>query len=279
MEPRSIDTKTIQTQQELEHFATLIASKPHSWRGWGALRIEICGLNDIAQGDCLLWTLSIISSYLPRVQGHVYVCQGHNIHFMVYGAQKSLLMEAGQQICDLIFSESGFASDFMVYDLEQDALVYAQHVFDQSGKSFSVPVAKSADWSQDFSSHRQRVLLVEDDAVTRWMVRNTLKERCDFATAQNAARAYAMVPEFKPHLVFLDIGLPDQSGMEVLEWLKSYHPHTMVVMFSGLISFARISEMLEKGAEGFIAKPFMKENLLIYLHNVIQRRTPHGEFA
>ncbi len=59
--------------------------------------------------------------------------------------------------------------------------------------------------------------LVEDDPVTRWMVRNSLRAECDFATAQNGNKALSLCTSYQPNPVFLDINLPDRDGHSVLE--------------------------------------------------------------
>ena len=110
-----------------------------------------------------------------------------------------------------------------------------------------------------------RVLLIEDDPVTRWIVRKSLRHACRFATAPTASQAYAMFQSFQPDIVFLDINLPDQSGRAVLEWILRNDPGVRVIMFSSNDNLDNIAQTLEKGASGFIAKPFLKEELLHYV--------------
>jgi CheY-like chemotaxis protein len=111
-----------------------------------------------------------------------------------------------------------------------------------------------------------KVLLVEDDPVTRWMVRHALKNECQLATAATANRAFALYPSWKPDIVFLDINLPDNNGLAVLEWIKRNDPGACVVMFSSINNMDSIAGALETGANGFVAKPFLKESLVHYIH-------------
>lgn len=252
----------IDAQSELEHLARLIAEKPMSWRGWTALRIEVSGLHPLQQEDALQWAKSILDVHLQGRPGHLYFCPDNNIYFIVRAPGAGLLEEAGQQISAMIFDESHTNQDFMVYDLTHDHLTFAQHIFDQSEKQI---IPQKCSIPHSGSKGHKRVLLVEDDVVTRWMVSQSLKNKCDFAVASTASKAYAMVQSFRPDLVFLDIGLPDESGEKVLEWLKDFNPHTTVIMFSGQHNLTRIAETLSNGADGFISKPFLKEDLLSYL--------------
>lgn len=118
-----------------------------------------------------------------------------------------------------------------------------------------------------------KVLLVEDDPVTRWMVRTGLKEECLFATANHVQQAMDLYVSFEPDLVFLDIQLPDGSGYDVLDWIMWHDLHAYVVMFSSYNDLDNIMKAFENGASGFVAKPFIKETLLhyIYSHNDPER--------
>lgn len=111
---------------------------------------------------------------------------------------------------------------------------------------------------------------MEDDAVTRWMVRNALKNECEFITAPSANKAFAMFSSFTPDVVFLDINLPDNSGYAVLEWILKNDPGACVVMFSSNGQLDNIVQAMEKGASGFISKPFLREHLCI-ISKVIRR--------
>lgn len=112
-----------------------------------------------------------------------------------------------------------------------------------------------------------KVLLVEDDPVTRWMVRNALKHECDLATVSEGHKAFEMYASYQPDIVFLDINLPDANGYDVLEWIIHNDPGAAVVMFSSNDNLDNIASSMDQGARGFIAKPFLKEQLLHYIHN------------
>ncbi|MCK6417782.1 MAG: response regulator [Alphaproteobacteria bacterium] len=260
----------IDAQSELENLAQMIADKPLSWRGWKALRIEISGLHPLQQEDALQWTKSILDSQLQGTARHLYFCPDNNIYCILRNPGNGILEEVGQQISALIYDECRNSLDFMVYDLTNDHLIFAQHVFDHSERLISLKNKEAQNFP---ATTKQRVLLVEDDVVTRWMVSQSLKNKCDFAVAPTASKAYAMVQSFRPDVVFLDIGLPDENGEKVLEWLKDFNPHTTVIMFSGQHNLTRIAETLSKGADGFISKPFLKEDLLNYLREG-QRHVP-----
>ncbi len=107
-----------------------------------------------------------------------------------------------------------------------------------------------------------KVLLVEDDPVTRWLVRVALKGECVLLTAPDAGKAINSYHTHKPDMVLLDIGLPDCDGKELLTRLIHMDPGAYVVMFSSQDEPQNIFETIQNGAKGFIVKPFSKDAIL-----------------
>ena len=117
----------------------------------------------------------------------------------------------------------------------------------------------------DWDLNEPKVLLIEDDMITRWMVRVAVKGSCLLATAANARRAIRSYYTYQPDLVLLDIDLAGHNGKDLLRRIMRINPHAHVVMFSAFASPENISESLENGAKGFITKPFTKDDLLKYI--------------
>jgi DNA-binding NtrC family response regulator len=107
----------------------------------------------------------------------------------------------------------------------------------------------------------QYVMVVEDDALTRRIVSQAFRDNYALIAAQNAHEAVADYLLHAPDIVFLDIGLPDASGFDVLKQIIACDPDAYVVMFSSSHYPEIISKAMDAGASGFIAKPFKKENL------------------
>lgn len=266
----------INADQKLFSAASSIGRNPLSWEGWLCLQIRMQNIDDDLYQDCLVWTKSIVDSYLKGVEGRVYFCGNKSIHILGKGISRKILHQTGYQICDLIYAENQSRAYYTFYDLAQDGVLYAQNVLEQAENIFFQPVSMPVDlkklplsepFSQGEGVGTVKVLLVEDDPVTRWMVRNALKHECEFVTAPTASKAFGMYASYQPDVVFLDINLPDGSGYSVLEWIMRNDPGACVVMFSSNDNLDNISGALEDGASGFIAKPFLKEQLLHYVQN------------
>lgn len=272
---------SVNADAQLMTLASSIGQSQQSWRGWYCVEIRLCDLDETLQHECLFWVRSLIGAYLKDADGRVYFCENSAIHILCRNVPEDVLHQAGQEICDLAYSESSVRVNYSFYDLYKQGGLYAQSVLDQHNMmsgllgdnltvSQNIPELMMQD-EQSFAvpkinSKRTRVMLVEDDPVTRWMVRNTLKEECELFTAPTANKAFSLYMQQQPDLVFLDINLPDKSGYEVLSWIMRNDPGACVVMFSSNDGMDNITNALEYGASGFIGKPFLKCQLLDYIH-------------
>ncbi len=111
----------------------------------------------------------------------------------------------------------------------------------------------------------QFIMVVEDDPITRRIVTNSFKDNYALITAQNAQEAVADYMMYAPDVVFLDIGLPDSSGFEVLDLLVACDPDAYVVMFSSHDHPDIVKKAKKSGASGFVSKPFKKEDMRGYI--------------
>ncbi|MGH1456839.1 MAG: response regulator [Alphaproteobacteria bacterium] len=273
-------------ESKLVKLASSIGRSPQSWHGWYCLQILPNDLDEDLQQECLFLVKSLIGSYLKGSQIHIYFCEKNSIHIIVNAIPPSILEYAGQQICDLFCHENSAKVSYCLYDLSKDGQLYAQYVLDQLNDLLNFSIEdhslilggfdKSTALNDVVEPNRQnnkindsnpKVLLVEDDPVTRWLVRQTLKESCDFATAQTANKAFNVYTNYQPDVVFLDINLPDKNGYDVLEWIVRNDPGANVVMFSSQNNLDSIASAIEMGATGFIGKPFVKQQLLNYIHS------------
>ena len=109
------------------------------------------------------------------------------------------------------------------------------------------------------------VMAVEDDAFTQKLMRNVVPRGCKVTTAEDGTEALLSYVEKAPDIIFLDIGLPDVTGHDVLKRILDIDPDAFVVMLSGQGDKDNIMSAIENGAKGFIGKPFTKDKVLQYL--------------
>lgn len=123
---------------------------------------------------------------------------------------------------------------------------------------------------KDFADRRHvrndiMILVVDDDQLSRTLVGNVLSKDFKITYAKDGAEALDEYLICAPDVMFLDIGLPDISGHEVLECLFQIDPDAYVIMFSGRKDKENIIRALETGAQGFVGKPFTRNKLFEYI--------------
>ena len=109
----------------------------------------------------------------------------------------------------------------------------------------------------------KRALVVDDSMLMRKMVGETLTDDGweIVAEATNGQEAVDMYQQHRPDAVTLDIVMPGTDGIYALERILQFDPDAKVVVVSALNQTKMISEAIRKGAQDFIAKPFLPEQL------------------
>ncbi len=110
-----------------------------------------------------------------------------------------------------------------------------------------------------------RILLVDDHAVVRSGVRMLLSAESDvevIGEASTAAEALDLALTAQPDLILMDIGLPDQSGIEATREIKKRLPKVAVVALTIHEDQEYFFKMLEAGASAYVPKRAAPEELL-----------------
>ena len=115
------------------------------------------------------------------------------------------------------------------------------------------------------------VLVIEDDTPVRNLIVTTLKTHdYRYLTAANGAEAILMASSHNPDVVFLDLGLPDMDGIEVIRHIRSWSNMPIIVISARSDDEDKI-EALDAGADDYLTKPFSVEELLARLRVTVRR--------
>ena len=115
------------------------------------------------------------------------------------------------------------------------------------------------------------VLVVEDDPPIRNLIAVTLKTHgYDYLTAPTGDAAIMQASSHNPDVVFLDLGLPDVDGIEVIRRIRTWSDMPIIVISARSEDRDKI-DALDAGADDYLTKPFSVEELLARLR-VMQRR-------
>ena len=110
-----------------------------------------------------------------------------------------------------------------------------------------------------------RILLVDDHAVVRSGLRMLLENERDIeiiGEASSARDAIEAAMSLKPHVILMDIGLPDLSGIDATREIKKRAPDSVIVALTIHEDEEYFFKMLEAGATGYVPKRAAPEELL-----------------
>jgi len=117
------------------------------------------------------------------------------------------------------------------------------------------------------------ILVVDDDRVIQKIVSRWLTDQgyhCQ--VAGSGEDAWRMLQEHPFALLISDIMMPGMSGIELLEKARGRFPDLAVLMATGVDDRETGVSAIEKGAYGYLVKPFGENELLIHAANALERR-------
>ncbi len=120
-----------------------------------------------------------------------------------------------------------------------------------------------------------RILVIDDEPVTRIRVRSALEEfgYGDVREAADGLEAQAFLAKHPDvDLVITDILMPGMDGIELLRWGREHVPAPEWILLSGVDTFDAAVEAIRSGAFDFIAKPPGTEALEVSVRNALEQR-------
>lgn len=123
-----------------------------------------------------------------------------------------------------------------------------------------------------------KILIVEDEPSLCELMRRSLEsERYVVEVAADFSTAIRKIEDYDYDCVLLDIMLPDGSGLDLLEKLKTMHKRENVIIISAKDSLEDKVSGLELGADDYLPKPFHLAELNARIRSVIRRHHNDGE--
>lgn len=121
-------------------------------------------------------------------------------------------------------------------------------------------------------SAREHILIVEDDSAIRNLLKAEVENQGFHArVCENGADALQMALQSPPILVFLDIGLPEMDGVELMRELRKSNETVPVVVVTGMANQELFRQLLPHRIADFVAKPFGLEQIRASIRNALGR--------
>jgi CheY-like chemotaxis protein len=156
------------------------------------------------------------------------------------------------------YSESGHGTTFKIY----------LPAFYLDGE----PVEKKKGDGEVVPGGRETILVVDDEEVLRGISTRMLTGKgYQILSAADAEEALVIYGEKGDaiDLVILDVSMPGMGGHQCLKEILKMNPKAKVLIASGYARNGHLGDILKSGAAGYLAKPFLKAELLSKVRKVL----------
>lgn len=121
-----------------------------------------------------------------------------------------------------------------------------------------------------------RILVIDDESSIRLLLKLNLEARGFKVEEAGTAKAgLALAAEIHPHLILLDLGLPDANGVGVLKQLRQWTQVPILILTVADAERSKV-ELLEAGADDYITKPFSIPELTARIKAALRHRQNDG---
>ena len=115
-----------------------------------------------------------------------------------------------------------------------------------------------------------QILVVEDDPPIRNLIATTLKtHEYKYLLAKNGEEAILQASSYAPDVVFLDLGLPDIDGIEIIKDIRTWSSIPIIVISARTQENEKVS-ILDAGADDYLTKPFGTSELMARIRTAIR---------
>lgn len=130
------------------------------------------------------------------------------------------------------------------------------------------------------SARDARILVVEDETAIRDLVARTLRlSGFVVRTASSYTAAVGVVEEYRPELAILDVVLPDGSGLDLCQALRTYDEDVRVVFLTARDSVPDRLNGFALGGDDYVTKPFSVAELVARVNAVLRRNGSRDDGA
>ncbi|MEE8184478.1 MAG: sigma-54 dependent transcriptional regulator [Acidobacteriota bacterium] len=118
---------------------------------------------------------------------------------------------------------------------------------------------------------RERILVVDDEKLIRWSLRERLQEEgFEVSEAETAKNALKLFQEEAPDLLLLDYRLPDGTGLQILETVRKENPEISVVMMTAYGTVESAVQAMKLGAFDYLTKPVNLDELAVVVEHALE---------
>ncbi len=120
-----------------------------------------------------------------------------------------------------------------------------------------------------------KILLADDHKIVRQGLRSLIESQSDMEVvgeAEDGRTTIRLVEELSPHVVIMDIAMPDLNGIEATHKIVGNEPRVKVIALSMYLDRRFVNEMLRAGATGYLLKDCAFDELVHAVRTVVANR-------
>jgi len=127
-------------------------------------------------------------------------------------------------------------------------------------------------------TNKNKILIIDDQPSIRFGVRNLLEaEGFSVLEAETGEQGLSVITNTAPHLILLDLRLPDCEGLDLLPRIKIIDDALPVIVLTAHGTIETAIRALKDGADNFLTKPFDPESFLILISKTLQESSTRRE--
>jgi DNA-binding NarL/FixJ family response regulator len=124
------------------------------------------------------------------------------------------------------------------------------------------------------STYRIRVAIIDDHVLLRNALSALIDGFGDFKVILECGTGRELMekisPSILPHVVILDLNMPDMDGFETARWIRDHYPEIHVLMLTMYDSDLSLIRLLQAGVKGFLKKDIHPSELKFAIQSVVQ---------
>jgi two-component system response regulator PilR (NtrC family) len=125
-----------------------------------------------------------------------------------------------------------------------------------------------------------RILIIDDDENIRKVLQTILEDEGYYIeTAETAKKGIEKSEESFYNLALIDIRLPDMEGIELLTKLRETKPKMRKIIVTGYPTLQNAVSAVNKGADGYVLKPFDVEKILAAIKEQLQKQAEDKDYS
>lgn len=114
-----------------------------------------------------------------------------------------------------------------------------------------------------------KLLIVDDEQEICLLLRQLLKKLdVEADIAHTISTGMETFSTYRYDVVFLDINLPDGSGLDLIPRLKAANPNVKIIVISAYTSKTEVKNAVNMGIYQFVGKPFSKNTISAIIQNI-----------